>query len=157
MDVNKVIIVGRLTRDPEIRTTPQGVSVTNFGVATNFVYKNQDGQKIEQVEFHNVVAWRKLAEIVAQYMKKGRRVMVEGRLQTKNWEANDGTKRQKTEIVADNVIFLDGRAGDDDGGASAPAQNDAPPIPDEQSQNTDSKPSNKSPKDDEISVEDIPF
>jgi len=155
MDVNKAIIVGRLTRDPEVRTTPQGVSVTNFGVATNFVYKNQEGQKVEQVEFHNVVAWRKLAEIVAQYMKKGRRVMVEGRLQTRNWEANDGTKRQRTEIVADNVIFLDGRAGGDEG---APAQNDAPPTPDEQNSAPPANNiPNKKPKSDEISVEDIPF
>ena len=156
MDVNKVIIVGRLTRDPEIRTTPQGVSVTNFGVATNFVYKNQEGQKTEQVEFHNVVAWRKLAEIVGQYMKKGRRVMVEGRLQTRNWEANDGTKRQRTEIVADNVIFLDGRSGEE--GGPAPSQNDAPPMPDEEdSSPAVSRPATKKPSDDEISVEDIPF
>ena len=149
-----MIIVGRLTRDPEVRTTPQGVSVTNFGVATNFVYKNQDGQKVEQVEFHNMVAWRKLAEIVGQYMKKGRRVMVEGRLQTRNWEANDGTKRQRTEVVADNVIFLDGRAGGDDG---APSQNDAPPMPDEQGPPPKNNPVDKKPKNDEISVEDIPF
>jgi len=153
MDVNKAMIVGNLTRDPEIRTTPQGVSVVNFGVATNFVYKNQDGQKVEQVEFHNVVAWRKLAEIVAQYMKKGRRVLVEGRLQTKNWEANDGTKRQRTEIIADNVIFLDGRTAND----SAPPPNEAPPAPDEQNSGPANNPVDKKPKSDEISVEDIPF
>ena len=105
MDVNKAIIVGRLTRDPELRTTPNGATVTSFSLATNFVYKNKDGQKTEQVEYHNIVTWRKLAEIVAQYCKKGKRVLVEGRLQTRSWDANDGTKKQRTEIVADNVIF----------------------------------------------------
>ena len=153
MDVNKAMIVGNLTRDPELRTTPQGISVVNFGVATNFVYKNQEGQKVEQVEFHNVVAWRKLAEIIGQYMKKGRRVLVEGRLQTRNWEANDGTKRQRTEIVADNIIFLDGRGAD----GPTPPTSDAPPMPSEQNEPPAKQPPASKPKDDEISVEDIPF
>jgi len=149
MDVNKAIIVGRLTRDPEARTTPSGVAVTSFSVATNFVYKNQEGQKVEQVEYHNIVTWRKLAEIAAQYLQKGRRVLIEGRLQTRNWEANDGTKRQRTEIVADNLIMLDGgnRGGDaiNTGGEGSPAPAAKTSSPADNGSN------------EEISVEDIPF
>src|SRR6185503_13102373 len=109
MDLNKVMIIGRLTRDPELKTTPNGASVCQLGIATNYVYTNQQsGQKVEQVEYHNVVLWRKLAEIANQYLKKGRRVYIEGRLQTRSWDAQDGSKRSKTEIVCDNMIMLDG-------------------------------------------------
>jgi single-strand DNA-binding protein len=111
MDLNKVMIIGRLTRDPEIRTTPNGANVASFSVATSFNWTNQQGQKQEQTEFHNVVAWRKLAEIVGQYLKKGSQVYIEGRLQTRSWDdASSGQKRYRTEIVADNMIML-GRAG----------------------------------------------
>lgn len=149
MDVNKATIVGRLTRDPESRVTPSGVNVTSFSVATNFVYKNQSGEKVEQVEYHNVVTWRKLAEIAAQYLRKGMRVLIEGRLQTRSWEANDGSKRSRTEIVADNLIMLD-RAG---GGASGSYESASQDVPAQQSSPTANKPAS----DDEISVEDIPF
>jgi len=153
MDVNRATIVGRLTRDPESRTTPNGTTVTSFGVATNFVYKNKDGQKTETVEYHNIVTWRKLAEIAAQYLKKGRRVLVEGRLQTRTWEANDGTKRQRTEIIADNIIMLDSSKSplEPEVASASPAE---PPAPTEEPplENTQNKKSN-----DEISVEDIPF
>jgi single-strand DNA-binding protein len=109
MDLNKVMIIGRLTRDPELRTTPTGASVCQMGLATNFVYTNQQtGQKVEQVEYHNVVLWRKLGEIANQYLKKGRRVYIEGRLQTRSWDSKDGQKKSRTEIVADNMIMLDG-------------------------------------------------
>ena len=110
MDLNKAMIIGRLTRDPEIRTTPGGATVASFSVATNYVWTNQSGQKQEQVEFHNVVAWRKLAEIIGQYLKKGSQVYIEGRLQTRSWEGNDGQKRNRTEIVADNMIMLGSRS-----------------------------------------------
>ncbi len=150
MDVNKAIIVGRLTRDPETRTTPSGITVATLSVATNFVYKNQDGQKTEQVEYHNVVVWRKLAEIAGQYLRKGRRVLFDGRLQSRSWDANDGTKRSRTEIIADNLIMLDSAPGgsvvnrNDDGPMAAPTENAAPPV-------------GKPAANDEISVEDIPF
>src|SRR5258708_8606382 len=112
MDLNKVMIIGRLTRDPELRTTPSGASVCTVSIATNYVYNNQQtGQKVEQVEYHNVVLWRKLAEITNQYLKKGRRVYIEGRLQTRNWDSKDGQKKTRTEIVADNMIMLDSASG----------------------------------------------
>ncbi|OGE88265.1 MAG: hypothetical protein A3J07_00515 [Candidatus Doudnabacteria bacterium RIFCSPLOWO2_02_FULL_49_13] len=111
MDLNKVMIIGRLTRDPEVRTTPNGANVVSFSVATSFNWTDKnDGQKKEQTEFHNVVAWRKLADIIGQYLKKGSQVYLEGRLQTRSWEGQDGKKNYRTEIVADNMIML-GRPG----------------------------------------------
>ncbi len=107
MDLNKVMIIGRLTRDPELRTIPSGTSVCQMGVATSYVYTNQTtGQKVEQTEFHNVVLWRKLGEIAHQYLKKGNQVYIEGRLQTRSWDGKDGLKRNRTEIIADNMIML---------------------------------------------------
>lgn len=103
MDLNKAMIIGRLTRDPEVRNTPNGAKVASFGVATNFRWTDQSGQKREQVEFHNVVVWRRLAEIAEQYLKKGSVVYVEGRLQTRSWEGNDGQKRTRTEIIAEKM------------------------------------------------------
>ena len=161
MDVNRATIVGRLTRDPESRVTPNGVNVTSFSVATNFVYKNQSGEKINQVEYHNVVAWRKLGEIAAQYMHRGQRVLVEGRLQTRSWDAADGSKRQRTEITADNLIMLD-RAGQT-GTQGAPQQEEQPTPSEElptmqQESPTPARPAQPAkPNSDEISVEDIPF
>ena len=110
MDLNKVMIIGRLTRDPELRTIPSGASVCKIGVATNYVYTNpQTRQKVEQVEYHDINLWRKLGEIANQYLKKGRRVYIAGRLQTRSWDAQDGSKRQRTEIVASDISFLDSR------------------------------------------------
>ncbi len=112
MDLNKVMIIGRLTRDPELRTTPSGINVCQIGVATSYVYTNQaTGQKVEQTEFHNVVLWRKLGEIAAQYLKKGTQVFIEGRLQTRSWDGKDGQKKNRTEIVADNMIMLQRASG----------------------------------------------
>ncbi len=133
MDLNKVMIIGRLTRDPELRTTPSGASVCQVGLATNYVYNNQQtGQKVEQVEYHNVVLWRKLGEIAAQYLKKGQQVYIEGRLKTRSWDGTDGKKNYKTEIVADNMIMLSaGKGGPATGsgpvagGYNTPAQSPA--------------------------------
>ncbi|OGJ42969.1 hypothetical protein A3B60_01820 [Candidatus Peregrinibacteria bacterium RIFCSPLOWO2_01_FULL_39_12] len=113
MSLNKVQLIGNLTRDPEMRQIPGGQTVATFGVATNFTWKDQSGQQQSKVEFHNIVAWRRLAEICGQYLKKGSKIYIEGRLQTRDWEAEDGTKRYRTEIVADNMIMLDakGREG----------------------------------------------
>ena len=91
--------MGNLTRDPELKTLPSGSSVANFGIATNRVWRNQQGEKQEEVQFHNIVVFGKQADTVSQYLKKGSSVLVEGRLQTRNWEAQDGTKRTKTEKV----------------------------------------------------------
>jgi len=146
MNLNRAMIIGNLTRDPELRTTPNGQSVCSFGVATNRNWTDPSGQKQEQVEFHNVVAWARLAEICSQYLGKGRKVYIEGRLQTREWEGQDGQKRNRTEIVAENMIMLDraGAAPTDDFASQVPAQEAAKP-------NTEKTP------DDEIKVEDIPF
>lgn len=97
--------MGNLTRDPELKTLPSGSSVSNFGIATNRVWRNQQGEKQEEVQFHNIVVFGKQADTVSQYLKKGSSVFVEGRLQTRNWDAQDGTKKSKTEIVAERVQF----------------------------------------------------
>lgn len=107
MSLNRVQLIGNLTRDPEVKQIPGGQTVATFGVATNFSWKDTSGNRQTKVEFHNIVAWRKLAEICGQYLKKGGKVFVEGRLQTREWEAEDGTKRYRTEILADNMIMLD--------------------------------------------------
>lgn len=103
MNLNKVILIGRLTADPESRSTNSGQQVTNFSIATNRIWTNQSGEKQEQVEFHRIVAWGRLADIVSQYLKKGGLLMVEGRLQTRSWVGQDGVKRYQTEIVAENI------------------------------------------------------
>ena len=114
MNLNKVILIGNVTRDPELRTIPSGQSVVKFSLATNRVWNDKAGQKQQATEFHNVVAWRRLAEIVSQYTKKGSLIMIEGRLQTRTWQAQDGTNRYSTEIVAEN-IQLGPRAGQSTG------------------------------------------
>lgn len=107
MTLNRAMIIGNLTRDPELRTTPTGQQVCSFGVATSRVWTDAAGQRQEKTEFHNIVAWGKLAEICGQYLAKGRKVYVEGRLQTREWEGQDGGKRNRTEIVCENMILLD--------------------------------------------------
>lgn len=104
MNLNKIFILGRLTRDPEQRTMPNGRAISNFGMATNRIWTNQEsGEKQEQVEFHNVVAFGKLAEICNQYLTKGQLTLIEGRIQTRSWEDQGGNKRYRTEIVAENM------------------------------------------------------
>ncbi len=104
--LNKALIVGNLTRDPEMRYTPNGQAVCNFGVATNRRWRDKDGNLQEQTEFHNVVAWGKLAEVISQIFHKGSKIYAEGRLQTRSWEGQDGGKRNRTEIVLENFIPL---------------------------------------------------
>src|SRR5215469_13112762 len=111
MSVNKVILVGNLGRDPEVRSTPSGQSVCSFSIATTDRFTDRAGQQREMTEWHNIVAWGKQADICGQYLKKGRQVYVEGRLTTRQYEAKDGTgKRYRTEVVAQRVQFLGGRA-----------------------------------------------
>lgn len=104
MYLNKAIIYGNLTRDPEVRALPSGIQVCSFSLATNRVYKDRDGRKQESVDYHNIVLFGKQAELAAQYLKKGSGVMVEGRLQTRSWD-KDGVKQYRTEIVADRMQF----------------------------------------------------
>ncbi len=109
--VNKVILVGNLGADPEIRYTADGTAVATFRLATSRRWTNKEGERVEQTEWHRIVAWRRLGEICAQYLSKGKQVYVEGRIQTRSWEDKDGNKRWTTEIIAENLQML-GRAGD---------------------------------------------
>ena len=103
MNFNKAVVVGNLTRDPEVRNLPSGQSVVSFSVATNRIWNDQDGNRQQAAEFHNIVAFGKLADICSSYLAKGRLVLIEGRLQTRSWQGQDGVKRYRTEIVADNM------------------------------------------------------
>lgn len=107
--LNKVQLIGNLTRDPELRYTPTGAAVCTIGVATNRYWTTESGEKKEETEFHRVVAWNKLAELCSQLLTKGRKVYVEGRLRTNTWIAQDGTQRTSTEVVIDDMILLDSR------------------------------------------------
>lgn len=140
MNLNKAVIIGNLTQNPEVKTTPSGQTVANFSVATNRFWNDQQGQRQEQAEFHNIVAWGKLAEISGQYLAKGRLCMVEGRLQTRSWDDQSGNRHWKTEIIAEN-IQLGPRGVNQTPAASAPINDPAPIVPAE----------------DEIKIEDIPF
>lgn len=174
MNLNKAMIIGNLTREPDVRQTANGAAVTSFSVATNFFWNDSSGQRQERVEFHNIVAWRKLAEICGQYLHKGSKVYIEGRLQTRDWaDKTTGQKRYTTEIVAENMIMLDKLP------ANGNRQDSNQPFGNG-SQNNYSQPSNQSepvinygdesptntqfsddggfaPSDDEIKVENIPF
>lgn len=156
MDLNKVMLIGRLTRDPETSTTPQGITVTKFGLATGRVWKDSQGNTQERTEFHNIVAWRRLAEICAQYLTKGRQVYLEGHLQTSSWDGQDGQKRYRTEVVADNMIMLGSRPEGSRAGtqpqAAAPAAS-RPAEPTVQPEPAAVGTAN----DEEIRIEDIPF
>ena len=147
--LNKAQLIGNLTKDPELKTIPSGQAVASFSVATNSSWVDKAGQKQEKSEFHNVVAWGKLAEICGSYMKKGKKVYVEGRIQTRDWEGEDGVKKYRTEIVADNVIMLD-RAGSPTGSgddeATAPAPRAQRPVKAE-----------SSVPEEAVSIDDLPF
>lgn len=151
--LNRAQLIGNVTRDPEVRQTPNGQSVASFSVATNSSWTDKMGQKQEKAEFHNVVAWGKLAEICQAYVKKGRKIYIEGRMQTRDWDGEDGVKRYRFEVIAENMILLD-KTGTPEGGvtyerepdsaavkgASAPASETAPAL-----------------KEEEVSLDDLPF
>jgi single-strand DNA-binding protein len=130
--VNRVILIGNLGRDPELRYTPSGTAVANFSLATTDRFSNKQGERQERTEWHRIVAWGRTAELCAQYLSKGRSVYVEGRLQTNEWEDKEGQKRRTTEIVAQTVQFLGGRNAGESGGAPPPSSGggpDSPPPP----------------------------
>ena len=110
--LNRVQLIGNLTRDPELRYTPQGTAVCSFSIATNRNWTTDTGEKKDEVEFHRIVAWAKLAELCSQFLVKGRKVFVEGRLATRSWTAQDGTQKQTTEIVISDMILLDSKRPD---------------------------------------------
>lgn len=137
MYLNKAFVIGNLTRDPEVRSLPSGIQVCSFSVATNRTWKDKNGMKQESVDFHNVVVFGRQAETSAQYLKKGSNVLVEGRMQTRSWDGQDGKKNYRTEIVADRVQFGNRPAGGAGGApmSSAPASKmkapdagEAPPL-----------------------------
>lgn len=126
--LNRVILIGNLTRDPELRYTPGGSPVANFGLAVNRSFTNKQGEKVESVDYFNIVAWAKLAELCAEYIRKGSPVAVEGRLQSRSWETNEGQKRNTVEVIAENVQFLgrpsDSTAKGETAGITEPAEID---------------------------------
>ncbi|MEK7154941.1 MAG: single-stranded DNA-binding protein [Patescibacteria group bacterium] len=130
--LNKVQLIGNMTRDPEMRYTPQGTAVCTFGIATNRTWVTDSGEKREETEFHRIVAWNKLAELCSQLLFKGRRIYVEGRLQTRQWTGQDGQSRQATEIVIEDMIILDSkRQGEQEPGQEAePQAAEAAPVAD---------------------------
>ena len=115
--VNKVILIGNLGRDPELRYTPSGTPVANFSIATAERFKGQDGEWQERTEWHNLVCWRRLAEIAGEYLRKGSRIYVEGKIQTRSWEGQDGKKNYRTEIVVDDLMMLDSKGSGGGGGS----------------------------------------
>lgn len=143
MYLNKVFLYGNLTRDPELRAMPSGGQVANFAIATNRTYKDKNGAKQEQTEFHNVVAFGRQAEVIGQYMKKGRPMYIEGRIQTRSWEA-EGQKKYRTEIVVENFQFGSG------GGAAGGSR-------DEFAQKAPEESNEIQYPEEEINPEDIPF
>lgn len=145
--INQVILMGNLTRDPELRTTPSGQSVCKFGLAINRSWQDQSGQTQEATDFFDVTAWGKLGELVNQYLGKGRRCLVQGRLSQSTWE-QDGQKRSKVEVVASDITFLDGPGGGASSTPSAPASSKKSTQKDESVEEIDDKP---------IDLSEIPF
>lgn len=160
--LNRVELIGNLTRDPELRYTPQGTAVCTFGIATNRDWKTDSGEKREDVEFHRVVAWNKLAELCSQLLTKGRKVYVEGRIATRSWTGQDGAQRTTTEIVINDMLILDSRkdAGSEDMSADfAPDHTDEePPMEEKEEPAKSVKKESKGTKEkEEVNPDDIPF
>lgn len=153
MYLNKAFIFGNLTRDPEVRSLPSGMNVCSFGVATNRVFKDRDGKKQEQTDFHNIVVFGRQADTVAQYLKKGSSVFIEGRMQTRSWEGKDGEKKYRTEIVADRVQFGPRSSG---GGQARSGGDDRQAAPPDEEIGGGGGAGIDYPKDD-INPDDIPF
>ncbi|OHA81228.1 MAG: single-stranded DNA-binding protein [Candidatus Yonathbacteria bacterium RIFCSPHIGHO2_01_FULL_51_10] len=147
MYLNKALIYGNLTRDPELRSLPSGAKVTSFSLATNRVWKDKNGAKQESTDYHNIVVFGRQAETSAQYLKKGATVFIEGRMQTRSWDAQDGTKKSRMEVVADRVQFGP-RGGNAPVGGSDKGAKDAPPA---EEMDTIEYP------DEEVNPDEIPF
>lgn len=147
MYLNKVLLYGNLTRDPELRALPSGMNVVNFSIATNRVFRDRDGKKQEQTDFHNVVVFGRQADTVNQYLKKGSSVFIEGRLQTRSWE-KEGQKMYRTEIVADRVQFGPKGGGGEGGGGARQA---------DEPQDGGASPAGIDYPKDDINPDDIPF
>ena len=167
MNLNKVFILGRLTRDPEQRTMPNGRSVSGFGIATNRIWTDREsGERKEQVEYHNIVAFNKLADICNQYLQKGQLVLIEGRIQTRSWEDSSGNKRSRTEIIAENMQMGPRTGGGTTQGEPVEQETEEIPVEDinensekqaKKSTKTKSKSDKEDEEEEEIDVKDIPF
>jgi len=154
MNVNKVVLVGRLTRDPEIRTTTSGQSVASVSIATNRFWKDKNGQRQEKTSFHNIVLWGRLAEISGQYLTKGQEAYFEGRLESRKYTAKDGSTRYITEIVAENMQLGSKPQG---GGSFSPGA-PAPTAPSAPTAAAEEIPTiNLDEEEDEVKIEDVPF
>ncbi len=151
MYLNKAIIIGNLTRDPEIKALPSGTKVATMGLATNRVWKDKNGAKQEGVDYHNIVVFGRQAELVAQYLKKGSSALIEGRMQTRSWEGKDGEKKYRTEIVADRVQF-----GPRSGSSGASTAKDIPADNSPKEAGAESGNAIAYPEE-EINPDDIPF
>jgi len=161
MSLNRAQLIGNLTRDPELRQIPGGSTVASFSIATNFSWTDSSGQKQDKAEFHNIVAWRKLAEICGQYLKKGGKVFIEGRIQTRDWEGEDGVKRYRTEIVADNMIMLDRKGAPTGGDEMMPYAGSQSPHAGIKKTSTTSAEggavASAPVNEDEVTIDDLPF
>ena len=159
MYINKTILYGNLTRDPELKSLPAGIVVVNFSVATNRTWKDKSGQNQDEVEYHNVVAFGRTAETINQYMKKGSGIYVEGRIRTRNWEGADGKKNYRTEIIAERIQFGPRSTGGSSGAspvAQTPKGDSKPdPLPDESVGASDSEGIDY--PEENVNVDDIPF
>lgn len=152
--VNKVILVGNLGKDPEVKFTPSGMQVAKFSIATNEGYKDKSGQWQERTEWHNIVAWARLAEIIGEYVKKGSKVYIEGRLQTSSWDDKEtGQKKYKTEIVANELVLLGGRGEGSEGGGGGYSRGAAAGGGNNYDQSQHEEPTHAT----QIQDEDIPF
>jgi single-strand DNA-binding protein len=162
MSLNKVLLIGNLTRDPELRSTPSGQSVANFDIATNRVWKDpQSGERKEAAEYHKIVVWRRLAEIAGQYLRKGSKIFLEGRMQTRSWQDQSGNKKYITEIVAENMQMLDRKpqgSSPYQGGSERTAPSTQQPAPQPAPQQPEEIPTIQiDESQDEVRIEDIPF
>ncbi len=157
MNLNKIFIVGNLTRDPEIRSLPSGQNVANFAVATNRIWNDKNGQKQQDTQFHNVVVFGRMADTCGKYLNKGKLVLVEGRIQNRSWDAPDGTKKYRTEIVAEG-IQLGPRTGTEPAGAAMASSRDTGSSAKPQNQNKDKEDIPIIEQDtEEVDISDIPF
>ena len=152
--LNRVQLIGNLTRDPELRYTPNGTAVCSFGVATNRNWTTPSGEKKDEAEFHNIVAWNKLAELCSQFLVKGSKTYVEGRLATRSWQGQDGAQRTRTEIVISDMILLDRKNTGAEVSQEAPT--DEPKEESAPKEESQEKPSEES-EEEEVAADDIPF
>lgn len=157
MNVNKVILVGRLTRDPEIRTTPTGQSVATISMATNSFWTDKSGQKQDKTEFHNVVLWGRQAEIASQYLTKGQECFIEGRLQTRAYTAKDGTERRTTEVIAESMQLGSRAQGGSQGAPARPAAAPTSAAKSNSALEEEIPTINLDDESEEIRIEDVPF